>query len=287
MRSIKEKMSLSSKELTGFLGKSNRTMFDCSYEEQKGLLDKLGPAIDDFDRSFKQYKCHCLFQSRGYLLCMNVLSFLMLPFLILYALVHCPFIRRQCGNYDAIAADGLIARLPHELQGKYTILTQDISYDKVALRFKDILFPVKLFLKYPLHSFFVLKVTFKVSYYSYIFYKYSPQVMLVMNEYSYTSSVLTAFCEKYGVKHIDIMHGEKFFYIYDSYFRYHECWIWNDHYKKLFIAMQADPEQFHISIPPILRIDCDKYHNSALYADYKYYLQIFNEKQIQKIRKSI
>ena len=66
---------------------------------------------------------------------------------------------------------------------------------------------------------FSLKVTIKVAGYSFMITKYQSKAIVVHNEYSFTSSILTAYCETRNVLHINVMHGEKMYYIRDSYFR--------------------------------------------------------------------
>ena len=79
------------------------------------------------------------------------------------------------------------------------------------------------------------------------------------------------------------MHGEKLFFIRDSYFSYNQCYVWNEFYKNLFISLLAAPFQFILAIPPSLKFDCDDFLDSSIYADYKYYLATCNEQQIKSI----
>ena len=154
-------------------------------------------------------------------------------------------------------------------------------------RFKDVLFSLDVARKHPFSPLFATKITLKMAYYCYMLRSYSPKAIIVMNEYSFTSSILTMYCEQYNVKHIDALHGEKLFYIRDSYFRYHECWIWDEHYRNLFINLKADPSQFRIAIPNSLKIDCASHRNDALYADYKYYLAKYSEDNLKQLVESM
>lgn len=63
--------------------------------------------------------------------------------------------------------------------------------------------------------------------------KYQSKAIVVHNEYSFTSSILTAYCETRNVLHINVMHGEKMYYIRDSYFRYDRCYVWDAYYRDL------------------------------------------------------
>ena len=106
-------------------------------------------------------------------------------------------------------------------------------------------------------------------------------------EYSFSSSLLTAYCHKKGVLHINTMHGDKFFYIRDSYTHFDRFYVWDEHYKSLLISMMAEPSQFRFFIPEFLKFDITKYENKDYYADYKYYLQINTEEELKGILHSM
>lgn len=116
---------------------------------------------------------------------------------------------------------------------------------------------------------------------------YSPNVLIVHNEYSYTSSLLTDYCHKYGVKHIDVMYGEKLAIIRDAYFHYDETYVWNQFYADLFISQKAEPTQFKVALPESMMIDVIKHKNEKVYADYKYYLAITDETKLQLIAQNM
>ena len=46
--------------------------------------------------------------------------------------------------------------------------------------------------------------------------------------------------------HINYMHGDKSYYIRDSFFKFHRCYIWDEHYKKIFCELKAFEKQFRI-----------------------------------------
>jgi hypothetical protein len=83
------------------------------------------------------------------------------------------------------------------------------------------------------------------------------------------------------------MHGEKIFFIRDSYFRFSRCYIWNNHYKELFIKEMADSKQFIIAIPKSMCIRPEEHVNKQCYADFKYYLAADTEDSFKSIVKSL
>jgi hypothetical protein len=66
------------------------------------------------------------------------------------------------------------------------------------------------------------------------------------------------------------MHGEKLYYMRDSFFRFDECYVWDDYYRELFIKMRAAQSQFKVAVPPSLLFP----NNTTVSKekDYTYYL---------------
>ena len=129
--------------------------------------------------------------------------------------------------------------------------------------------------------YFSLKILLKIALYRYNIEKYSPKIFLVTSEYSWTSSVLTEFCEKNKIFHINYMHGDKVYYIRDSFFKFHRCYIWDKHYEKIFCELKAFEKQFEIidysTFIPKKKIK-EKFYNT-------YYLQA--DETIEDINKII
>ena len=103
-----------------------------------------------------------------------------------------------------------------------------------------------------------------------------PKAFIMTSEYSFTSSILTYYCEINNCKHINVMHGEKLFYIRDSFFKFHKCYVWHEHYCKLFKKLKADENQFVVEMPRFMKIGQanlsvpNKENQKNIY---KYYLQ--------------
>lgn len=188
--------------------------------------------------------------------------------------------------------EGIIERsshqgvIPDSLNKKYTISSEEWSKE-ISFGSKDIPYILKI-LPYVFRSpYFVFKILYKAALYSSMIKKYCPKALIVFNEYSFTSSALTAFCESYGVEHIDVMHGEKLYYIRDSFFRFTKTYVWDEYYVKLFSDMRTPKEQFIIEIPPFMRTDTLQHINPDIYADFKYYLALYDECTLTKIIKSL
>lgn len=264
----------------------SKSYYDIPFEEQMRYLEQLGKASDNIDRSYKQYKCQrCIITKRLKILS-DIIMFFILPLLIFYFSLKGIFIKKKF----AIKCLGEFAEmeevLPEELCRQYDINNEHWN-EGAILKFSDIRYVLKFIIRYPLSPMFSLKCLIKLARYSYLYHVYGVQVIIVHNEYSYTSSLLTDYCHFRGIKHINVMHGEKLAIIRDSYFHYDECYVWDDYYIKLFTSLKAEPTQFIISLPKSMRIDRGKYMNENDFADYKYYLNSSDENKLVAIKKSL
>lgn len=261
-------MNLASKlkELAVKLEVSNNSIFCYPIEKQKKYIAHFPEPKDDFQRSYFQYKCQMKLNNFLVSFLVNIAS---LPLLILFFVKSVSKI--NCSPKDTVFfSDGKPENIIPEVLRKKIGEIDVVNEKKGSLSKADKKFIAKLWLKYPLSFQFVAKCLLKIQYYSYEIHRSHPQNIIVCNEYSFTSSVLTKYCEERGIKHINVMHGEKLYYMRDSFFRFHECYVWDEHYRNLFIQMRAEPTQFVIAIPPSLKFDDKKSYSKTI--DYTYYL---------------
>lgn len=272
--------------LMRFLEAGNKFQFDIPVEEQQKYLDSFSEPKNDIRRSFCQYKCQMFFVARFKILALNFISFWILWVFILLA-----YIKRARVRF-LYSCDAIVERsshqgvIPDSLKKKYTLSSDEWS-DGFSFGIRDLPFILRT-ISYVVRSpYFVLKVLYKAALYSTMIKEYQPKAIVVYNEYSFTSSALTAFCESNGVEHIDVMHGEKLFYIRDSFFRFTKTYVWEEYYARLFSRLRAPQSQFIAETPPFMRTDTDKHRNPAAYADYKYYLALYDENSLQDIIRSL
>ena len=138
--------------------------------------------------------------------------------------------------------------IPNSLFCEYKKIIQ-VQNHKKCLNKNDKAYIFSIMRRYPSNWYFLLKNLLKIAMYRYQIEYYLPIAIITTSEYSFTSSVLTDFCERQQIKHINIMHGEKLYYIRDSFFYFNKCYIWNKHYKDLFIDLRAEENQFIIEQP--------------------------------------
>ena len=239
-----------------------------SYKEQKNILEEIYKKdFDDtyFSRSYCQYLCQKKIYKQSYCF-LNFLSFFIIKFLIiLFKFFPKKNIKKEkvdiiyFGTEKTIPKKFLKYKIK-KLENHLFLTEKDIKYFKI-----DILKKSKR------QYYFALKILLKISTYRYNIEKYSPRIFLVTSEYSWTSSLLTEFCEKNKISHINYMHGDKKYYIRDSFFKFHKCYIWDEHYEKIFCELKAFKKQFEIidysSFIPKIEIKEKLYNTYYLQAD--------------------
>ena len=269
-----------------FLQRGDKSQFQVSLEDQESFLNSLGEARNDIDRGFKQYLCQNFFVPKWKVLLFNVAATLMVPLMVLFYLLKGLFVRKGERVGSIIEKKGMEEVIPAVVKDKYQ---PDNRYwnESSSMSLMDIGFFLKLVARSPHHPYFVFKAMMNVVRYSDMIRRHSTSVMIEFGEFSFSSSILTAYCHRYGVKHIDIMHGEKLWFIRDAYFHYDECYVWDEYYANLFRSLKAEPTQFRVALPPSLQIDTEAHSNLDMYADYKYYLALYSEEQIAGIVRSM
>lgn len=259
------------------------SVFSYPVEKQKRYIDSFPQPRDLIERSFFQYKCQMKLHHSWFFIIMNMFSF---PLFLFYLCKSTHQIQTEKSNKtDAVFfTDGKPANiLPNDVKSRYRSIKY-VDEKKSAIANEDKKYVIELWKRYPFSWHFLLKAIIKISYYRYQIDATNADTIIVCNEYSFTSSLLTDYCKKHSIRHINVMHGEKVFYMMDSFFEFDECHVWDEYYKKLFIELRASECQFYVSIPDSLKIV--KVSTPKEY-DYIYYLGGENRNQIDKIIRSM
>jgi hypothetical protein len=263
-------------------------LFDFDLTKHLSYLNGLPDPANLIERSYLQNKCQN-FQKRTFLKFRNnLLAYVaILPVIMFMFLKPRQKTKRahdKSDNQDlsVLIFSGIDNIVPQSVKSKYRNITE-IEFGKCYFLVTSDLYYIVRLLPYIFSPYFFLKCIYKMAIYRAIIEKYKPISIICSSEYSFTSSFLTWYCEQNQIRHINIMHGEKLLNIRDSFFQFHECYIWDTHYSDIFSTLRAEMSQFRISIPDSLRIDSQKYYDNAMQCDYKYYLAIFNEQQIKGI----
>lgn len=241
------------------------TVFTADVKEQKEFLERLDEPKDDIQRSYNQYLCQMRLIRNPFVKCLMNLASLPLIVVYLFKKKDKPI---RIDNYDGVFfADGKPDTiLPKSLTFGKKIIT---ITNKSSYRDKELISLLKGMAKqHPFSWQFILKNLIKLEYFSFVIHAYTPRYIVSCNEYSFTSSILTLYCERMGIKHYNVMHGEKLYYIRDSFFRFDKCYVWDEYYCNLFKQLRAEKNQFEVQIPPSLIINGQRKPE----VDFTYYL---------------
>lgn len=258
----------------------NDPKFVYNRKAQQCILDSMPEPKDNIERSYNQFQCQ--FLTRGMKrIFMQAAAFFMLYYRILFT-AKTARQAEECDLLCMLAGVGK-SRIPLSLIEKYERVGYCTDIEHYVLNKEDYRWFVKnVRQKYPFEFFFQLKIFLRMTQYRYLMDVYRPKAIATHSEYSCGSSAMTEFCHAWGVKHIDFMHGDKVWGIRDSFFRFDECYVWHEHYKKIFLSLRAFPDQFIIALPPEFypeKMDI----NEKDRVDYCYYFQDESHKEIDRI----
>lgn len=260
-----------------------KNVFSVDINEQKNFIKKLGVAHDDIERSYYQYKCQSFLKGKWVTLLQNIVGVLLTQIYYPKYIYNGKKSRIMSESCDAVFLheDKPINILPESLKEKYKKIVFQPKIIPILSR-NDNLFLQEIFAKQRFSPFFKFRCMNDIAEYSFLINKYNPKTIITCYEYSFTSSVLTMYCNRKGISHVNVMHGEKVFFIRDSYFKFNSCYVWDKHYSKLFKNMNACEKQFIIAIPPALKIEDINLKEPI--RDFTYYLGDEDYTQLKKIK---
>lgn len=229
-------------------------------------------------RSFAQYKC----QTKGVGYVVNLALLFFIPVLVLIPLILLiVFNKKKLKKSDSKIISVLpeLKFLPEVFDNKEVFWVEK-SYRR-SFDFKDLIFCYKFIFKYLFSPYFWLKCLYIVLSYSGIV-KINAKEILVSNEYSFTSSILTKYINSYGKICSNCMHGEKVLCLRDCFSTYDKFYVWDDFYVKVLSQMDVQAK-FIVSSCSALDLEL-----SPSEGDIVFFLQGFeNAVDLEVIRKKM
>lgn len=262
--------------------------FEFSKEEQIKKMNGLGLPVDLLDRSIKQFQAQFLLLSKFERVVKNIVGFFAIPYFLILAFLG-QFKKKikvhekpnlAIFPYKNFHYPGII---PIEIEKEFEIEKVDFMED-FLFNSRDMGIVSKIIKNSPLSFYFVSKCISKLFFYRYIIDNYHPKAILSSSEYSFTSSIATLFCKENSVEHINLMHGEKFFFLRDSFFEFDRFYIWDDHYKDLFVELNANPDQFKVGTFTHLQM---RLNNTIKIYNYTYYLAAETNEELLNIKSTL
>jgi hypothetical protein len=234
----------------------NRVPFE-KLREREQFRSSLPEPADYLERSFFQYLCqyHEHPNLRGALnvLCVPIAIYLAARLLIFR--MSATVCRKDCGLQVAAPSriigimDASVDILPSAIlrtEEKIPIypIRGDIKFDAVAGEIAE-----KMLKRYWNEPHFVSKCVLRVLRYAALKAEMDCDVIVASAEYSFASSVATDYCGSRGIRHVNVMHGEKILNPVDSFCSFHDFYVWHEHYINLFREMRGFAERFIVSMP--------------------------------------
>lgn len=130
------------------------------------------------------------------------------------------------------------------------------STHNMELHLKDIKFILKVLRacpQYLLYPELLCRVVIRLGQYSYVIYHNYPKIISNFAEGSCWSSFLTAYCREFGIKHINIMHGVRYFSSPMAFAEFDVFYLWGEYHLEQFKTMKVSAKEFKISGNPLHR----------------------------------
>lgn len=225
-------------------------LFAVPVARQKAFLESLPEPKDLLERSYAQYRCQMMLERPILRVMYQLAAMLLLPVYRRQLLRRPPPRKEETADAVFLSEDSE-RLLPETLRTAFPVLCQAWGYQGSSLlRKEDLALLSTLRRRYPTAFYFRFKCMAKLAMYRSLYETYRPKAILVSEEYSYTSSFLSEYCHRLGVEHINVMHGEKLYYIRDSFFCFDRCYVWDECYRRLFCDLRTEPMQFRVELPP-------------------------------------
>lgn len=248
-------------------------------EELFSYIQQFKEPKDDFQRAYFQYKCSCFLYEKGLILfAKNIVSFLLILYFIYVKCRKKPEKQKTCRYvfvYDGDRTDMIPDKYLKDMQ-KF-----DIGHD-IYLGHEDRIFIRKLWRRYPFSCFFVFKCLVKIATYRAAIETYHPKDILCSCENSYTSAILTMYCEQKGMKHINVMHGVTGLAGSVAFHRFSIFNVWCDADIETYRMLRAGTKTYEIGIPKCMRFNVRR--EAEEQGRYVYYMQNTGEEILDRLK---
>lgn len=254
-------------------------LFKHSRAEDEDYINHFDEPKDDIERAYYQYLCQKWMDNNSFKYFLaNVVALISIAFTErrYYRLGKEAIFEK---NYDAVLTQDHIQKfIPSDFEGCF--IFQD--FNKGSLKKEDKEFINEIKRRYPFAFYFRFKCNSRIAAYSDLLNRYNPKVVFCSAEYSFTSSILTMYCEMHNVDHINIMHGEKLFMAREAFSRFTKFYVWDSFYIKLFKSLRADQTEYQIS-----PINTHPGNAKSKGNSFVYYLGSENRERLTKIKHNL
>ena len=245
-------------------------------EEYKKYIDSFPEPKDDIERTLFQYRCVMKFYNKNKkkikIIIRNIMGYVgTISFGIIY-LINTAFICKKKSIVDAIFINAdsresgeydYSGCFPEELRIEF----KNIEYLHLK-RFPSLLSGVieskalRLWLafvyRFPREGWLNFLCFIHLMSAAKIMKKYEFKALINYRlEFNVASSILTSYYEGCGKELINFMHGDYIVDMRRAFVRFSRCYIFDEHYQKVFLWSRSPKNQFIVYTPPMYRITVD------------------------------
>lgn len=262
-----------------------------STKQQEIFIKKFKYPSNDIERSYFQYMCQRYVNNETIFIVFikNIISLILFGY---YWIKIKPYNMHLQKRSDAVLVGvdkSLMEALPSSVIDRYGNVSFKYLNTEMSLDNFSKSFIIQIIKRYPFSWAFILKNMIKIANYNYAVSKYSPDAIVSSCEYSFTSSILTNYCNALGIKHINIMHGEKWFSITDAFVHFTVFYVWDCYYVQLFARLQGFADNFIVELPQTIKntIQNKHEHHVVQSTDFKFFLGFESLDTLSKLAKIV
>lgn len=221
------------------------------------VLQRSKPPKDDIDRCYLHYKFMKLHYRPLQWYMTEIYAALWLPILFVkYALRARRLPSREGGGglvVASVAVQDYHDLLPDRLVEQYgqpraSLSVRSGQFSLLTREERALLW--RCFLRHPLSPKYLLNIAEGLGLYAYIVRKYAPEAVATFaGEDACRVSLLTKYCEDHGARHVNFMHGEKFYGYANAYMRLSDMYVWDKRYEELFRHSRIEAEHWYVYLP--------------------------------------
>lgn len=225
--------------------------------------------------SLKQYECQSFYFKTRFWLLFNFVSLI-----LIFPLV---FVQLFRGLFGPAKPKQKLKRISLSKVDFEDLKSLDITKVKKAFGYikpSEYRTISQVFLTSGFRPYFWLRAVWKIAMYSELVDLYKPSEIWVTQEMVFESSLLTHFLKRFGVQHINFMHGDNFYSIQIAFSSFTKFYIWDDYYKGLFQMLHMEVDEYCVFDPMPVKKNVSQ--NVAEPKIFKYYAQnSVNAKEFQ------
>lgn len=221
-------------------------------------MNNLPRADDDIGRTRNHYLCRHHYENILFMIIRNTIS--------IFVLIYLEFKLKRYNNdyvmqenYDAVVFapskefEKYLVDIPSALSDKYkkkiiynkSGLIKEIDRIKLDEEANTLWKQVRK--RYPFSFYMNIGILVHLSRARYLIEIYHPKALVsVQTERDYTTSIISQYCEKKGVKYIGFQHGEYFMDLSHAFVRFSEFYVWDSYYIQQFAKTHSPVESFKI-----------------------------------------